>query len=68
VVPGGLLCAASCSSHLSEADFLASIEAGASQAGRHWALDGLFGAAFDHPTLAAFPEGDYLKFAMGRVN
>jgi hypothetical protein len=30
-------------------------------------LEGLYGAGFDHPVLPAFPEGDYLKFATGRV-
>ncbi|HEX5369210.1 MAG TPA: class I SAM-dependent methyltransferase, partial [Dehalococcoidia bacterium] len=65
--PGGLLCAASCSSHVGKADFLKSIEEGARLAGRRWALDSFHGAAFDHPTMAAFPEGDYLKFAIGRV-
>ena len=65
---GGLLCASSCSSHFGKDDFLASIEAGARQAGRRWDLEALFGAAFDHPVLPAFPEGDYLKFAIGRVH
>ena len=64
--PGGLLCAASCSSHLSKDDFLASIQAGVEMAGRRWLLEGCYGAAFDHPSLAAFPEGDYLKLAIGR--
>jgi 23S rRNA (cytosine1962-C5)-methyltransferase len=65
--PGGLLCASSCSSHFGKEDFLASIEAGAHQAGRRWVFEALYGAAFDHPVLPAFPEGDYLKFAIGRV-
>ena len=30
--------------------------------------DAVYGAAFDHPTLEAFPEGDYLKFAMCRLD
>ena len=64
--PGGLLCAASCSSHVTENDFLASIEAGAQLAGRKWVQESFHGAAFDHPRLAAFPEGDYLKFSIGR--
>ena len=64
---GGLLCAASCSTHFGRDAFLASIETGVRQAGRHWAFEGLYGAAFDHPVLPAFPEGDYLKFAIGRV-
>lgn len=65
--PGGLLCASSCSSHFGRDNFLASIEAGARQAGRHWVFEALYGAGFDHPVLPAFPEGDYLKFAIGRV-
>lgn len=64
--PGGLLCAASCSSHVGQEDFLATIAAGARQAGRQWQLEACYGAAFDHPSLPAFPEGDYLKFAVGR--
>ena len=65
--PGGWLCASSCSSHFGKEQFLHSIDAGARRAGRRWALEGLHGAAFDHPVLPAFPEGDYLKFAVGRV-
>lgn len=65
--PGGLLCASSCSSHLSTDDFLATIEAGALEAGRRWVFEAVYGAAFDHPVLPAFPEGDYLKFAIGSV-
>jgi 23S rRNA (cytosine1962-C5)-methyltransferase len=65
--PGGLLCASSCSSHLGTDDFLKTIERGARQAGRHWKFEALHGAGFDHPVMPAFPEGDYLKFAIGRV-
>ena len=65
-MPGGLLCAASCSSHLGKNDFLKTIEVGARLAGRRWVLESWSGAAFDHPSLPAFPEGDYLKFAVGR--
>ncbi|MCH7998574.1 MAG: class I SAM-dependent rRNA methyltransferase [Chloroflexi bacterium] len=65
--PGGLLCTSSCSSHFEKDDFLASIDAGALQAGRRWVFEALHGAGFDHPVLPAFPEGDYLKFAIGRV-
>ena len=68
VEPGGLLCAASCSSHVGKAEFLATIEAGVAQAGRRWRLQSVHSAAFDHPVLEAFPEGDYLKFAIGRVD
>jgi 23S rRNA (cytosine1962-C5)-methyltransferase len=65
--PGGLLFAGSCSSHFSRQDFLTSVADGVRQAGRRWQLEALHGAAFDHPVLEAFPEGDYLKFATGRV-
>ena len=66
--PGGLLCAASCSSHVTREDFLRTINDGVYAARRRWRLESLHGAAFDHPVLEAFPEGDYLKFAMGRVD
>lgn len=65
---GGLLCAASCSSHVGREEFLASVEAGAARAGRRFRLEELRGAGRDHPVLEAFPEGDYLKFAMGKVS
>jgi 23S rRNA (cytosine1962-C5)-methyltransferase len=68
VAPGGLLCAASCSSHFSRDEFLTSVERGALAVGRSFRLESLTGAGFDHPTLPAFPEGDYLKFAIGRID
>jgi 23S rRNA (cytosine1962-C5)-methyltransferase len=67
VEPGGLLCAASCSSHVNRETFLRTIDAGARAAGRRFHLQEVRGASFDHPTLRAFPEGDYLKFAVGRI-
>jgi 23S rRNA (cytosine1962-C5)-methyltransferase len=65
--PGGLFCAASCSSHVRAEAFLETVAAGARAAGRAFSLVGLRGAAACHPSLAAFPEGDYLKFAHGRL-
>ena len=65
--PGGTLCAASCSSHVRAEAFLETVAAGARAAGRAFSLVGLRGAAACHPSLAAFPEGDYLKFAHGRL-
>jgi 23S rRNA (cytosine1962-C5)-methyltransferase len=65
--PGGVLCAASCSSHFGREEFLASVDEGARAAGRRFALEEMRGAGFDHPVLRAFPEGDYLKFAIGQV-
>jgi 23S rRNA (cytosine1962-C5)-methyltransferase len=64
---GGLLCAASCSTHFGREEFLSSVEAGARRAGRRFSLERLTGAGFDHPVVRAFPEGDYLKFATGTV-
>lgn len=64
---GGLFCPASCSSHFPRAEFLASVEEGVRAAGRRYRLEGLRGAGFDHPTLPAFPEGDYLKFGLVRL-
>jgi 23S rRNA (cytosine1962-C5)-methyltransferase len=65
--PGGLLAAASCSSHVGRDAFLRTVEAGAADAGRRFALTEVTGAGADHPTLPAFPEGDYLKFALGHL-
>jgi hypothetical protein len=45
---------------------LQTIEDGTRLAKRKWIFEGLYGAAFDHPSLPEFPEGDYLKFALGR--
>jgi 23S rRNA (cytosine1962-C5)-methyltransferase len=67
VVEGGLFCPASCSSHVSRRDFLASIEAGAADAHRRFRLHTVRGAGEDHPVVPWFPEGDYLKFAMGTL-
>ena len=65
--PGGYLCAASCSSHVDRKEFLATVEAGAEKAGRRFLMEEVRGAGFDHPREDWFPEGDYLKFAVGRV-
>lgn len=67
IAPGGTFCAASCSSHVREADFLASVREGIQAAGRRFTLEEMRGAAVDHPTLKVFPEGDYLKFVIGTV-
>jgi len=67
VKPGGLLCAASCSSHVPRDEFLTLVKAGVHQAGRRFVLEAYSGAGLDHPTLPVFPEGDYLKCALGKV-
>ena len=63
----GLLCAASCSSHVTRAEFLGLVKTGVDLAGRRFVLDWYGGAGLDHPTLPVFPEVDYLKFALGKV-
>jgi 23S rRNA (cytosine1962-C5)-methyltransferase len=65
--PGGIFCAASCSSHVDAAAFERTIVDGAADAGRRFALDEMHGAAADHPVAPFFPEGSYLKFAIGRL-
>ena len=67
VEPGGLLCPASCSSHVGAAAFLATVEEGCRQARRRfaWIEDG--GAGADHPVADFFPEGRYLKLVLGTV-
>lgn len=67
VKPGGLLLAASCSSHLARDEFLTLVKTGVHQAGRRFMLESYSGAGLDHPTLPVFPEGDYLKCALGKV-
>ncbi|HVY40303.1 MAG TPA: class I SAM-dependent rRNA methyltransferase [Polyangia bacterium] len=62
--PGGVLCAASCSSHVDRKTFAATIVEGARQAARRADIREMRGAGFDHPTVTNFPEGDYLKFAI----
>jgi hypothetical protein len=42
-------------------------QVGVRQADVRWICEALHGAGFDHPALPAFPEGDYLKFAIGRI-
>ncbi len=63
LAPGGMLCAASCSSHVDAPSFLSTLDDTAT-GGRELSVLGLHGAGSDHPTLAAFPEGRYLKFAI----
>jgi len=62
--PGGILCAASCSSHIRKDAFLATVRDGAREAGRRAQVREVRGAALDHPVVPQFPEGDYLKFAV----
>lgn len=57
---GSLLLTCNCSSALSTIEFTALVSAQAMAAGKIARILGVFGPASCHPTLAAFPEGQYL--------
>ncbi len=58
--PGGILLAASCSAHVSAAEFRQAVERAAFQVlGNDWQTLWTAGHAADHPV--SFPEGEYLK-------
>jgi 23S rRNA (cytosine1962-C5)-methyltransferase len=60
---GGVLCAASCSSHVSSEDFLGTLDE-ATLGEENLSIVGVFGQPADHPTLPAWPEGRYLEFVV----
>ncbi|MFO0612508.1 MAG: class I SAM-dependent rRNA methyltransferase [Polyangiaceae bacterium] len=62
---GGTLCLASCSSHVSLEDFLGVADDRALDRS-DLSVCGAWGPPEDHPTLAGFPEGRYLKFVVLR--
>lgn len=59
VRPGGVLVAASCSAHVSAAEFFETIRAAAKNSGCRWRELETTGHPADHP--ATFPEAQYLK-------
>jgi 23S rRNA (cytosine1962-C5)-methyltransferase len=63
LAPGGLLCAASCSSHVDGDAFLSTLDDTTLERDDLRLLE-VRGAGPDHPTVPAFPEGRYLKFAV----
>jgi 23S rRNA (cytosine1962-C5)-methyltransferase len=65
--PGGLLVAASCSTHVRGATFEQTLRDGARAARRVLQVVERHGAPADHPRLLAFPEGDYLDVILARV-
>lgn len=67
VTPGGYYVAGSCSSHVNRTMFEESVCDGAAKAHRVVQLVDAWGAPGDHPRLAAFSEGDYLKVILARV-
>ena len=62
---GGTFCASSCSSHIGAARFMSTLD-DASLGTSALRLAALHGHPEDHPTLAAWPEGAYLKMAVLR--
>jgi len=62
--PGGLLYTASCSFHLSKAQFLDILESAAADSGRRLALREFLGQPIDHPEVLTIPETGYLKGAI----
>ena len=63
LAPDGIFCAASCSSHVDASAFLATLDDGALGTQSLRVLE-IFGPPADHPTVAGWPEGRYLKFAV----
>ncbi|HEX9613882.1 MAG TPA: class I SAM-dependent rRNA methyltransferase, partial [Bacteroidota bacterium] len=66
--PGGFLLTASCSHHVPEDVFFATIEQSARLAGRLVQLLESSGASPDHPVIPAMPETKYLKFGIFAVH
>lgn len=64
LAPGGLLFTASCSFHLSRADFFDVLRAAAADSGRRLSVRAITGQPFDHPELLTVPETGYLKGAL----
>ncbi len=64
---GGILSTSCCSHHISEEDFLASIQQAAVRNGRQCQMLFRGGPPADHPVLLAMPESGYLKFHLFRV-
>jgi 23S rRNA (cytosine1962-C5)-methyltransferase len=65
--PGGLLYTASCSFHLSKAQFLDILRDAAADSGRRLALREVLGQPIDHPEVLTIPETGYLKGAIAEA-
>jgi 23S rRNA (cytosine1962-C5)-methyltransferase len=63
--PGGFYLAASCSSHIDRELFDRTLREASEKVGPVQVLE-RWGAPGDHPRLAPFPEGDYLKIILAR--
>ena len=58
--PGSLLMTCNCSSALTTQEFSSLVSGQASAVGKQARMLGVYGSASCHPTLSAFPEGNYL--------
>jgi 23S rRNA (cytosine1962-C5)-methyltransferase len=63
--PGGILIAASCSSHVNAEEFFTTVRSALQRSGRRWREEWTSGHAADHP--ATFPEAHYLKAICARL-
>jgi 23S rRNA (cytosine1962-C5)-methyltransferase len=68
VAPGGWLLTASCSFHVSRAEFIATIARAAGASGRRFAIDRILGQGVDHPEIITIPETGYLKGVLLRAD
>lgn len=68
VAPGGYYLAGSCSSHVNRDAFNDTLLEASLRARKVLQVIDRWGAPADHPTLAAFSEGDYLKNVLARVS
>jgi len=68
VEDGGLYLAASCSSHIGLDEFETSLRDATRATGRSATILETWGAAPDHPVLPVFPEGQYLKVCLQRID
>jgi 23S rRNA (cytosine1962-C5)-methyltransferase len=68
VAPGGLFVASSCSGLVKAEDWRAVLMLAAQKAGRMYKQSTRGGHAPDHPVRAEFPEGEYLKCTLGRID
>ncbi|HRY36534.1 MAG TPA: class I SAM-dependent rRNA methyltransferase [Candidatus Magasanikbacteria bacterium] len=65
--PGGILVSASCSAHLNLSDFRRMLANAAGRAGRKLQILETFTHGIDHPEIAAYTEGEYLKVIFALV-
>lgn len=65
---GGLMAAASCSSHVDLTRFLSLCEEAVSEARRRGTILSIHGQPADHPSPLALPEFRYLKFVLLRID